>query len=155
MGARPIEIILQALKLLLPALIPSWRFFDIIAPSPRIEFALLETAQETPVHWQEFRPRPDHLPLSSMIKRMLWNPRWNESLFLVSCAERLMAHPTTHSRTEIQNRIESDLKELGIDAAASPYLQFRLVFLDRMNGEIHRHVTYTPEAHRYSGNSTL
>ena len=33
---------LQTVKLLLPALIPSWRFFSTIAPSPRIEFALLD-----------------------------------------------------------------------------------------------------------------
>ena len=30
-------------KLLLPALIPSWSFFDVIAPSPRIEYALLRS----------------------------------------------------------------------------------------------------------------
>ena len=34
----------QIIRLLLPALIPSWRFFDVVAPSPRIEFVLLETA---------------------------------------------------------------------------------------------------------------
>ena len=34
---------LRTLKLLLPVLIPSWRFFDFIAPSPRIQFSLLKT----------------------------------------------------------------------------------------------------------------
>jgi hypothetical protein len=47
---------LQTLKLLLPALIPSWRFFDTIAPSPRIEFTLLKTAQDASGAWREFRP---------------------------------------------------------------------------------------------------
>ena len=46
------KIMLQTLKLLLPALIPSWRFFDTIAPSPRIEFTLLKTAQDAPGDWR-------------------------------------------------------------------------------------------------------
>lgn len=37
---------------------------------------------------------------------MLWNPVRNESLFLVSCAERLIEHPTVHSEEEILKRIE-------------------------------------------------
>ena len=36
----------NALRLLLPALIPSWRFFDVIAPSPRIEYALGATSTD-------------------------------------------------------------------------------------------------------------
>lgn len=152
MGVRLFEIIIQTLKLLLPALIPSWRFFDIIAPSPRIEYALLETVDETPEHWQEFRPRPAHVPFSEMLTRMFWNPRWNESLFLMSCAERLMAHPTAHSAAEIHSRIERELRRESVHDAVPLYLQFRLVFLDRMDGEIHRHVTYTSEIHSVPGN---
>ena len=33
---------LQSLKLVLPVLIPSWQFFNEVAPSPRIEFTLRE-----------------------------------------------------------------------------------------------------------------
>ncbi|MBL4907051.1 MAG: hypothetical protein JKX94_06325 [Sneathiella sp.] len=149
MGFTPVETILQTLKLLLPALIPSWRFFDTIAPSPRIEFTLLETAQETPVSWQEFRPLPSQLPVSSMLKRMFWNPRWNESLFLVSCAERLMANPTEHSSQEILNRIAIELKQGSRNAMATPYLQFRLVFLSREGTEIHQDITFISPVHRY------
>lgn len=129
---------LRTLTLLLPALMPSWRFFDIIAPSPRIEFALLTTADETPEHWQEFRPRPARLSLATMLKRMLWNPHWNESLFLVSCAERLEEHPTAHSEQEILSRMKRDVRH----HPAAPYLQFRLVFLSRAGTEIQKEVTY-------------
>ena len=80
---------LRPLALLLPALIPSWRFFDVIAPSPRIEFAML-TSPDSAAVWQAFRPRPARVALSTMLGRLFWNPRWNESLFLVSCAERLV-----------------------------------------------------------------
>lgn len=142
MGFTLAGSILQTLKLLLPALIPSWRFFDTIAPSPRIEFALLETANDAPESWQEFRPRPSHLSFGSMLKRMLWNPRWNESLFLVSCAERLMSNPTEHSRQEIISRIQRELNSGADTTPMPPYLQFRLVFLDRQGSEIHQHITY-------------
>lgn len=119
---------LQTLKLLLPALVPSWRFFDAVAPSPRIEIALLETEQSVATQWQVFRPRPAHLSLGSMIKRLFWNPEGNESLFLISCAERLMEHPTDHSVAEIHKRLETGI--------TTPYFQFRLVFVNRRDKDI-------------------
>ena len=33
--------VFKTLRLLLPVLIPSWRFFSAIAPSPRVEFVTL------------------------------------------------------------------------------------------------------------------
>ncbi len=50
-------MILRPFALLLPALIPSWNFFDVIAPSPRIEAARLASTDAQPV-WREFRSRP-------------------------------------------------------------------------------------------------
>lgn len=144
---------LQTLKLLLPALIPSWRFFDTIAPSPRIEFTLLKSARDDTGQWREFRPRPARLTVGAMLKRMFWNPRWNESLFLVSCAERLMQNPTEHSRQEIFNRITAELARNSIDVAAMPYLQFRLVFWSREGAQLQKHITYTSPVERLSGNA--
>jgi hypothetical protein len=144
---------LQTLKLLLPALIPSWRFFDTIAPSPRIEFTLLSTAQDASGRWQEFRPRPARLSIGSMLIRLFWNPRWNESLFLVSCAERLMASPTEHSSQEILTRIEAELVRKSIDVSATPYLQFRLVFLSREGAQLQRQITFISPIHRHFGNA--
>jgi len=133
---------LKTLKLLLPALIPSWNFFDIIAPSPRIEFTLLNTPLETPTQWQEFRPRPAHLPFTTMLKRLFWNSCWNESLFLVSCAERLMANPTEHSRQEIATRIQTYLNQSSFDLVNKSYYQFRLVFVSRHDTKLETQVTY-------------
>ena len=144
---------LQTLKLLLPALIPSWRFFDTIAPSPRIEFTLLSAAQDASGRWQEFRPRPARLSISNMLKHLFWNPRWNESLFLVSCAERLMASPTEHSSQEILTRIEAELQRKSIDVSATPYLQFRLVFLSREGSQLQRQITFISPIHRHFGNA--
>ncbi|MEH6404745.1 MAG: hypothetical protein V7750_15320 [Sneathiella sp.] len=153
MSIKFVKTSVQTLKLLLPALIPSWRFFDTIAPSPRIEFTMLKTAQDIPVAWQEFRPRPATLSILDLLKRMVWNPRWNESLFLVSCAERLMANPTDHSRTEIFTRIGYELKQNTASEKLSPFLQFRLVFLDRQGTEIHKRTTYTSPVYRFVENT--
>lgn len=137
--------LLHTFSLLLPALIPSWRFFDTITPSPRIEFALLRTPRAAPRAWQEFRPRPARLTGGEMLKRLLWNPRWNESLFLVSCAERLVTSPTEHSYNEIISRIMAELRRNHVD---SPYLQFRLVFVSRKGMRLQKQVAFISKAHR-------
>lgn len=114
---------LAGLRLLLPALTPSWRFFDSVGPSPRIEYALRDEAD----NWREFRPRPAVLSLRERLKRLFWNPHGNESLFLTSCAERLLENPTEHSRREIATRIAAQLAQ-GQDDAPPP-LQFRIVLV--------------------------
>ena len=138
---------LKTLQLILPAWIPSWRFFDEIAPSPRIEYALLSTSDEKPTNWQSFRPRPEHVSTARMFKRMLWNPNWNDTLFTASCAERLMASPETleHSTREIMDRIRSDLHKMGHDTVTHPYFQFRLAFIYRSGSEIQHVITHHSE----------
>lgn len=136
---------LQTLKLLLPALIPSWRFFDVIADSPRIEYTLLRSPGEPARDWQEFRPRPERFPLPAMLGRLVWNPRWNESLFVVSCAERLLAEPTTHSQDEIFHRIAADLADQDADAA---WVNFRIVLLSEDEGVITREVAFVDKPRR-------
>lgn len=113
--------IVEPLKLLLPALVPSWRFFDWIAPAPRIEI-LMEGQND----WREWRPRPQSIKPHHYIIRLFWNPQWNDHLFMASCAERLMQNPTDHSEQEIIKRIRHDLR----DTTAKNF-QFRLVFFAR------------------------
>ncbi|PZR30931.1 hypothetical protein [Caulobacter segnis] len=128
------------LQLLLPALIPSWNFFDVIAPSPRIEYALTASAETAPDDWREFRRRPARVLPGEMAGRLLWNPRWNESLFLVSCAERLIDQPTAHSQDEIFKRIAADLAR-GPETVEG-WLWFRLVFVAREDDAILREVLF-------------
>ena len=127
------------LRLLLPALMPSWNFFDVIAPSPRVEYAVTGSADAAPEAWREFRPRSQRLAPGLMAARLLWNPRWNESLFLVSCAERLIDNPTAHSEDEIFQRIAADLRRGG---EKQGWLTFRLVFVSREDGTIAREVLF-------------
>jgi len=121
----------RPLTLLLPALIPSWNFFDVIAPSPRVQYGLTATAETEPKAWLEFRPRPERVSLLQMAQRLLWNPERNESLFLTSCAERLVQQPTRHSEDEIYKRIAADLAADPDTAEGPPWLWFRLVFISR------------------------
>ena len=142
-----LRIMLHTLTLLLPALMPSWRFFDVIAPSPRIEYALLKTKTEIPHHWQEFRPRPTRLSFMHMLGRMFYNPKWNESLFLVSCAERIMQGSTEHSIQEIVSRMNTELLHQHTNIQATPYMQFRLVYVWRSGDQLDNQVVFNSVAH--------
>lgn len=75
-----------------------------------------------------------------MLRRMVWNPRWNETLFMVSCAERLMDKPTQHSDSEIFDRICAELSRAGEGAAA--FLVFRLVYISRNGTVLEKEITY-------------
>lgn len=135
------------LKLLLPALIPSWNFFDVIAPSPRVEYARLRSIGDASGDWREFRPRPARVSPATMLQRLLWNPRWNETLFLASCAERLTDEPTDHSENEIFKRIAADLAHEA-DDPDRPWLCFRLIFVSRVGEVLVDEVLYQPAPRR-------
>jgi hypothetical protein len=114
----------------------------VIAPSPRIEYALsADPAGEA--EWREFRPRPERVALPAMLARLLWNSRWNETLFLVSCAERLADQPTAHSCDEIFARIAR-----GLSGGGPEWLRFRLVFVSRDGEAIDREALFVSEPRR-------
>lgn len=123
------------LRLLLPAIVPSWRFFDAVTASPRLDYALLPAADAPAEPWREFRPRPAVLRAGTMLRRLLWNPQWNESLYLVSLAERLLgatsAETGAHSQRELLLRVARDLDRSG---ACTPdaLLQIRLRLVSRV-----------------------
>jgi len=133
---------LRIFKLLLPAIIPSWRFFDVIAASPRIQYVLLNKQSENLSEWQEYTARLRQLDSITILKRLFWNPHWNEYLFLVSCAERIIANlnlstdiiDNHHSETEILKRICRALfSHKNSFDEEDMYLQFRLLMVNRDN----------------------
>ncbi|WP_282091987.1 hypothetical protein [Epibacterium ulvae] len=126
--------LLRLFGLLLPALIPSWRFFKTVAPSPRVEYRLFYRGSWG--EWCEDRPRPARIGTLQIIRRLFWNPAWNEQLFMVSCSERLIDTPTVHSAAELARRIAQTLPEHEVD------FQFRLVFLSREEDQIIKSVEY-------------
>lgn len=133
---------IRTLALLLPALIPSWRFFSMIAPSPRIEFAVLGSPDGTPEQWREFRPRPDRVTLPAMLGRLFWNPRWNETLFLVTCSERFLRSGSEKSLREILSRIRADLLRSNSGQDAARYFQIRIVVVSRDDDAVMREEAY-------------
>ncbi|WP_169568945.1 hypothetical protein [Sneathiella limimaris] len=135
--------IVKTLGLLVPAIVPSWRFFDTIAPSPRIQVQLLSERDQNIIEdgWQDFRPRPKHLPVWKMGLRMFWNYRWNESLFLVSCSECLTQFPTDHSENEIKRHIREDFW----DQENFSYACFSLLLIAREGGDLHQVRVYISE----------
>ncbi len=106
---------LRLVLLYLPVLFPSWRFFQEVGPSPRVEYRV------DGGDWREATGRPGRMGPGAMLRRLFWNPDWNETLFLVSCAERLVEEPTQHSMDEIHARIARRIGGAGV-------LEFRLVF---------------------------
>ena len=136
----------HTLKLLLPALFPSWRFFDVIAPSPRIEVAALaDPDAPLPTEgagWRDLRPKRERIGFAERLASFFWNPRWNETLFLATCAERLMQEPSEHSEREIVRRLRADLLAEAADTDLPPYFSFRLVFVSRDGEHLRRDVAY-------------
>ncbi|MCK0122619.1 hypothetical protein MWU61_18860 [Loktanella sp. F6476L] len=74
-----------------------------------------------------------------MARRLIWNPQWNDALYMVSLAERLTLAPDHETLNEIWNRLGRDLAGQGVQAADR--VQFRLVFVSRAAPE----VTYLSE----------
>jgi hypothetical protein len=138
------------LQYLLPALIPSWRFFDYVAPSPRIEFALVARAEDTIAHWQEFRPHPAHVSIVTMLRSLLWNPRSNELLYMVSCAEKIIDEPSAMLEHEIVRRIAEAIQrsEGTRSFTQAMFLTIRVIVLQRQAGQITRQVMFVSEPRR-------
>lgn len=117
------------LKLFLPVIFPSWRFFSSIGPSPRIEVGFSNNAAELPVEWGRFRPLPSALSWRDYLRRLVYNPEWNELLFINSCAERLFEGEGNESfyREEIARRLLGAINrgEISVPSNTS-FLYFRI-----------------------------
>ena len=90
---------MELFRLILPVLFPSWRFFGEIGASPRVEF------KDPSGEWRDAMGRPDRLAAWVRLWRLVWNPDWNEALFLSALAERLVMEPEPWIETEIAARL--------------------------------------------------
>lgn len=111
------------LSLLLPALIPSWRFFKSVEPSPRVQWSVGDE------DWRELCPRPQHVSIWEMLARLFWNPRWNAALYVVTLAERLVVAPTQHAEDELFRL----MAQRGLSGDA---LRFRVIMVTRDAQEV-------------------
>lgn len=135
------------LQHLLPALIPSWRFFDRIGPAPHLEFALTTSTSDVQAEWREVRPRAARVPIHVMAGRLFWNARGNETLFLMSCAERLLDRPTAEVADDLWTRV-ADIVEADVAtlAPSARFLRIRIVEVRREGTELVRHIPWVSQA---------
>lgn len=144
------------LRLLLPAIMPSWRFFDAVTASPRLDYAVLRTPDVPAGLWMEFRPRPAVLTVPTMFRRMLWDAQWNENLFMVSLAERLMRAETpateAHSERELLRRVARHLDRHAL-CDRQDHLQIRLRFVSRSGAgeEVGSEIVYLSSPYPIAG----
>jgi hypothetical protein len=124
-------VLRKTLSLLLPALIPSWRFFKTVAPSPRVEYRLKGTED-----WRESHPLPERLRGVDYLRRLLFSPDRNTPLYMVSLSERLVETESAHAKAELHRLIRATLPD---EAGA---LEFRLLFVSREGGELVTYVEY-------------
>ena len=130
---------MQMLRLLLPALIPSWRFFKSVEPSPRVQWAITHSRAETSTKWQDYRPRPQWIGPSQMLARLFWNPWWNECLHMLSLSERVIADPTEYALIEMVRKIRADLPDAQANRG---HLHLRMVHLSQGPRGIHSEETF-------------
>lgn len=120
------------LQLILPVFFPSWRFFSGIDPSPRVQYALLASETQNPTVWLAFRPLQHHINLIQAIQRLFWNPKWNETLYINSCAERLFDGYSTMRAKEIMRRILAAIHHGEIQLKDNErFIVFRILALAR------------------------
>lgn len=122
---------LRIIHLLLPALIPSWRFFQTIDASPRVQYRVFD-ATGLASCWRDFEVKPSRLSMSQYIGRLFWNHRRAQALYVVSLAERLIEAPSPHSVAAIRGRIFRNL--LGDKCrSGNDLMQFRVMTVSRRN----------------------
>lgn len=138
------------IKLLLPILFPSWRFFSSIGPSPRIEVGFIEDKNSAPKKWLPFRPLPKRINFALGIQQLFHNPSWNERLYINTCAEHLFEDYSEFREREIGRRLVSTLsKEMAavlnkkmVVGGEFQYLVFRIRALEFEAGKVRDDVVF-------------
>jgi len=136
---------LKTVTLILPILLPSWRFFKTVDPSPRIEWMLADGAGQ----WHRYRPRPQRVTVGAMLWRLLWNPRRNEALYMVSCTERLHLDADPHSAKQIAARLAREILASEATQVGTSF-RYRVVFVQRVGAQMVADIAFTSDLLRLS-----
>jgi hypothetical protein len=140
------------LKLILPVIFPSWRFFSSIGPSPRIHYAFLQNENDEPQEWREFRPHPLKVSFWEGICRLFHNPHWNETLYINTCAERLFEGYSEMREQEIMKRILAAVSaKTIIGDSQSNYLTYKISAVIREDQVITQPVTFVAKPVQLKG----
>lgn len=121
----------RLIQLFLPVLFPSWRFFQEIGPSPRIE-----VRQSKNDHWVPLWTLPAKLSPAQFLFRLMFNADWNRKLYLVSTCIRYSVEPDDFTQSELTKGISELLPQ------KSEHVDFRIVYHAREGGVIGTFVDY-------------
>ncbi len=97
----------RLIELYLPVLFPSWRFFAEIGAGPRVDVQVNGGA------WAPVSEPPSRETWADVVLRLFWNPRGNERLFLVTCAERILTERSARAEAELVRRLAGRVEGRG------------------------------------------
>lgn len=133
---------LRALQLLMPVLLPSWRFFDRIGPAPRIDYcvhcsqASLSSSLSPPI-WHALPLTLQHVSVRMTLMQLFFNPSRNDLLYLLSCCERVLEDGRNHAQREILLRVTTHATQQGLlEENATTLLQFRIREVQRIDAKL-------------------
>ena len=106
----------RLILLILPVLLPSWRFFQDVGAGLRVEMRVAHG------EWREVFPRAKRITPVQGLGKLVWNPSRNEALFLATCAERYLVERQEATRRPLVERI-------AWHANGAPFA-FRIVLVD-------------------------
>lgn len=125
------------LKLLLPVLFPSWRFFSSIGPSPRIEVGFSIEKNTEPQEWLPFHPLIEKINFNLCLRQLFHNPSRNEYLYINTCAEHLFEAYSEFREQEIGVRLVAAVSNNAIVLDGKfQYLVFRIRALALEAGQV-------------------
>ena len=104
-------------------MISSWQFFKEVTPKLEIEFSWNDDAR----NWQVLKLRAQNLSTIELIKSVFFNPQWNEALYIMDCAERLIMNPSQERINQLKERIQMQLEKQGFDLSQKTELDFKVI----------------------------
>jgi hypothetical protein len=119
------------LKLLLPILFPSWRFFSSIGPSPRIDVGFIPEENAEPLEWIALNQLPKKISFADTVTRLFYNPEWNAQLHLNTCAEHLIENHLEFYEQEINRQLLAAIAKHKITVPSNnTHIKFRIRTLE-------------------------
>ena len=170
--AQAARAAVAAVRLLGPVLIPSWRFFDGVGASPRLEYAIAEHAADEPAQWHTLPLNVANVSITQLLWRLVYNAARNDQLFLVSCCERVLEASSGEATQSQAARADSSVcagaqREillrvllharhagllplradlLALRSTTGYWLRFRILEVRRVETALHTELAFTSEA---------
>ncbi len=104
-------------QLYTPVLFPSWRFFEEIGAGVRVDY------QRGNGPWTPATVTPPRSKWPSYLVRLVWNPTWNERLYLVTLAECVLTGTSAKASDDLARRL------FALSRGSGP-LAFRIRLID-------------------------